>query len=133
MLQFMLDTNICIYLVKRRPSRLLERFNRHSGQIAVSTITVSELYFGAEKSGRQAENFAALELFFSGLAILPFPKDTALHFAQIRVALQKAGTPIGPYDMLIGAQARAEGLVLVTKNEREFRRIPGLHVENWIE
>jgi tRNA(fMet)-specific endonuclease VapC len=132
MLQFMLDTNICIYLVKRHPSRLLEQFNRRGGRIAISTVTVGELYFGAEKSERQAENFEALELFFSGLTVLPFPKDAASHFAQLRVELQRAGTPIGPYDMLIGAHARSEGLVLVTNNEREFRRISGLQVENWI-
>lgn len=132
MLQFMLDTNICIYLLKRHPSRLLEQFNRCSGQIAISVITVGELYFGAEKSERQAENFEAVELFFSGVTILPFSKDAALHFAQIRVELKRAGTPIGPYDMLIAAHARGEGLILVTNNEREFRRVSGLQLENWV-
>ena len=131
MLQYMLDTDICIYLNKRHPTKLLERFNRVAGQVGVSTITLSELYFGAEKSERRRENYEALERFFSGLEILAFSKDAALHFAQLRVDLQKAGKPIGPYDMLIGAHARSEGLTLVTNNEREFRRIPGLLVENW--
>jgi tRNA(fMet)-specific endonuclease VapC len=131
MLQYMLDTDICIYLNKKHPVRLLERFNRRAGQIGVSTVTVAELYFGAEKSQRREENYKALDGFFSGLEVLPFSRQAALHLAQVRVELEKVGSPIGPYDLLIGAHARSEGLALVTNNEREFRRIPGLAVENW--
>ena len=131
MLQYMLDSDICIYLNKVHPSKLLERFNRVTGQVCVSTITLAELYFGAEKSERRIENLDALERFFGRLDVLPFSKDAASHYAQLRVDLQRAGKIIGPYDMLIGAHARAEGLTLVTNNEREFRRIPGLLVENW--
>ncbi len=132
MLLYMLDSDICIYLNKRHPSKLLERFNRATGQICVSTITLSELYFGAEKSERKIENLEALERFFGRMDILSFSKEAASHAAQVRAILQKSGTPIGPYDLLIGAHARAEGLTLVTNNEREFRRIPGLLVENWV-
>ncbi len=131
MLRYMLDTDICIYLNKRHPSKLLERFNRLAGQIAVSTITLGELYFGAEKSDRRAENFMALDGFFSGLEVLDFSRQAARHFADLRAGLEKSGKLIGPYDLLIGAHARSEGLILVTNNEREFRRIPGLAMENW--
>lgn len=132
MLQFMLDTNICIYINKKRPLKLLERFNSVTGQVCISTITAGELYFGAEKSERKIENYAALERFFGRMDVLPFSKEAASHYAQIRTLLQKSGKLIGPYDMLIGAHARSEGLTLVTNNEREFRRISGLRVENWI-
>lgn len=132
MLQYMLDSDICIYLNKRHPSKLSERFNRLAEQICISTITLAELYFGAEKSERRIENLEALDRFFGRLEILEFSRKAASHFAQLRVELQRAGTPIGPYDLLIGAHARAEGLILVTNNEREFRRLPGLRVENWI-
>jgi tRNA(fMet)-specific endonuclease VapC len=132
MLQYMLDTNICIYINKSRPLKLLERFNQASGRVCVSTITTGELYFGAEKSERKIENYDALERFFGRIDVLPFSKGAASHYAQIRAMLQKSGKLIGPYDMLIGAHARAEDVILVTNNEREFRRIPDLRVENWV-
>lgn len=132
MIQFMLDTNICIYINKKRPLKLLERFNAATGHVCISTITCGELYFGAEKSERKTENYEALERFFGRMEVLPFSKEAASHYAQIRTQLQKSGEIIGPHDMLIGAHARSEGLTLVTNNEREFRRISGLRVENWI-
>ncbi len=130
--QYMLDTDICIYINKNHPMKLLERFNRVAYQVCVSTITLGELYFGAEKSERKRDNYDALERFFGRIEILPFSKEAASHYAQIRAVLEKSGNPIGPYDLLIGAHARAEDLILVTNNEREFRRIPSLRVENWV-
>ncbi|MBV9992467.1 MAG: type II toxin-antitoxin system VapC family toxin [Alphaproteobacteria bacterium] len=132
MLQYMLDSDTCIYIGKASPSKLVERFNRVGNQICISTITLAELFYGVENSGRRAGNLETLDGLVGRLTVLPFSADAASHYGQICVELQKAGTPIGPYDMLIGAHARAEGLVLVTNNEREFRRITGLRVENWI-
>ena len=121
MLQYMLDTDTCIYVGKAYPSKLLERFNR-----------LAELYFGAEKSERRIDNLRALESFSGRLEVLPFSTKAAAHYGQVRVELQSSGKLVGPHDMLIGAHARAEGLTLVTNNSREFRRIPGLLVENWV-
>jgi len=132
MLQYMLDTDTCIYVGKAYPSKLLERFNRLAEQICISAITLAELYFGAEKSERRIDNLRALESFSGRLEVLPFSTKAAAHYGQVRVELQSSGKLVGPHDMLIGAHARAEGLTLVTNNSREFRRIPGLLVENWV-
>ncbi len=132
MLQFMLDTDICIYINKNHPPKLQERFNRLAEQLCISTITLGELYFGAEKSERRIENLQALERFIGRLSVLPFSIKAAEHYGQLRVEVQQAGKPIGGNDILIGAHARAEGLTLVTNNMREFGRMPGLRVENWI-
>jgi tRNA(fMet)-specific endonuclease VapC len=131
MLRFMLDSDTCIYVGKELPRKLIERFNRFSGQICISTITLAELRFGVEKSSRRAENLQTLEGLVGRLAVLPFSADAAEHYGQIRAELEATGKPIGPYDMLIGAHARAEGVSLVTNNVREFKRISGLRVENW--
>jgi tRNA(fMet)-specific endonuclease VapC len=132
MLQYMLDTNICIYVIKSYPSKLRETFNRLAEQLSISTVTLAELCYGAEKSARRLENLQAVEQFAARLDVLPFSEKAAAHYGQIRVALERAGKPIGPHDMLIGAHARAEGLTVVTNNTREFRRVPGLRVENWV-
>ena len=131
MLRFMLDSDICIYVGKEHPPKLLERFNRFTGQICISTITLAELYFGVEKSGRRSENQQTLEGLVDRMDILAFSAEAAAHYGEIRTDLERAGTPVGPYDMLIGAHARAEGLTLVTNNVREFKRVAGLRVENW--
>ena len=131
-LQYMLDTNICIYVIKNYPAELRERFNQHADQMCISAMTLSELSFGAEKSGRRAENLHAIEQFVALLEILPFTAKAAVHFGQLRAELERAGRPVGAYDMLIAAHARAEGLVVVTNNLREFRRISGLRTENWV-
>lgn len=131
MLRYMLDTDICIYLSHEYPSKLLQKFNRFAEQICISTIGLAELYFGVEKSTRRVDNLRALEHFVGRLQVLPFSDKAAAHYGQIRFDLQKAGRLIGAHDMLIGAHARAEGLVLVTNNERELRRVPGLLIENW--
>lgn len=131
MLQYMLDTNICIYVMKGYPPRLRERFNRLAGQLCMSSITLAELQYGAEKSPRRLENLGALEQFAGRLEVLPFTAKAAADYGRLRTDLERAGTPAGPYDMLIGAHARAEGLVVVTNDAREFGRMPGVRAESW--
>ena len=132
MRDFMLDTNICIYVMKGRLPGLSARFAEFSSQICISTITLAELHYGAEKSSRQLENLRALEQFAARIAVLPFSASAAAHFGQIRAHLERAGTPASSTDVLIGGHARSEGLTLVTTNRREFDRMPGLLVENWV-
>src|SRR5260370_35670959 len=132
MLAYMLDTDISIYLMRNYPAQLRERFEELAGQLCISSITLGELHFGAEKSARRIQNIEAIEAFTSRLETLPFSADAAAHFGQLRAHLARVGTPVGPFDMLIGAHARSEGLVLVTNNLREFDRMPGLQVENWV-
>jgi tRNA(fMet)-specific endonuclease VapC len=132
MLQYMLDTNICIYVIKNRPAELREQFDRLAEQICISTITLAELYFGVEKSSRRIQNLQAVEQFVARLEALPFSAEAAAHYGQLRAELERAGEPAGPHDMLIGAHARSAGLIIVTNNLREFERIPGLRVENWV-
>ena len=132
MLQYMLDTNICIYVIKNYPPELLERFNALAAQLCMSAITLGELHYGAEESARRLQNLLAIEHFSARLDVLPFSAQAAAHYGQVRTELERAGTPVGPHDMLIGAHARSEGLITVTNNRREFDRIPGLRVENWI-
>lgn len=132
MLRYLLDTNIVIYVIKRRPIEALDTFNRHSGQMAISSITLAELIHGAEKSAQTAQNLRVVEDFASRLEVLPYTPKAAHHYGQIRASLEKAGQPIGVNDLHIAAHARSEGLVLVTNNEREFNKVPALQVENWI-
>lgn len=131
MLQYMLDTNICIYVMKNYPAELRERFNRLAEQLCISSITLGELHYGAEKSARPLENLQTLEHFAARLDVLSFSPKAARHYGQMRAELERAGTPVGPHDMLIGAHARAEGLIIVTNNIREFARMPGVRAENW--
>jgi tRNA(fMet)-specific endonuclease VapC len=131
MLQYMLDTDICIYVLKNRPAAFRDRFNRLAEQLCISAVTLAELWYGIEKSSRPDENRRAVELFVARLEVLPFSDAAAFHYGSVRTALERAGRPIGPHDMLIGAHARSEGLIVVTNNLREFERIPGLRVENW--
>jgi len=132
MLRYMLDTNICIYAIKDRPASLRARFNDQSGQMAISSIVLAELFFGAEKSAYRLANLAVVESFAARLEVLAFDPKAAGHYGEIRAQLDRAGTPIGAYDLMIGAHARAQGLILVTNNQREFNRIDGLRVENWV-
>jgi len=132
MLAYMLDTNICIYVMKTYPPELQQKFDNLAEQLCISSITLGELYFGAEKSARRAENLAELDLFVARLEVLPFDEKAAAHYGQLRAELERAGKPCGPYDMQIGGHARSEGLILVTNNMREFSRMPGLRVENWV-
>jgi tRNA(fMet)-specific endonuclease VapC len=132
MLKYLLDTNIVIYTMKNRPQRVKRRFQQHHGQMGISTVTIGELAFGAEHSQQAERNLADLEALAARLEVLPFDNQAAYHFGQIRAALYRTGQPIGPYDMMIAGQARAAGLKLVTNNVKEFERVPGLLLENWI-
>jgi tRNA(fMet)-specific endonuclease VapC len=133
MLRYLLDTNIVIYVLKRRPVEVLSTFNANASRMAISSITLAELFHGAEKSSRVSENLATVEDFCSRLQVLPYGPKAAQHYGAIRAALEKFGQPIGVNDIHIAAQARSEGLVLVTNNMGEFARVPALEVENWVQ
>ena len=132
MLRYLLDTNICIYVIKRRPESLLERFNRNASHLAMSSITLAELMHGAEKSSDPPRSLAVVENFCSRLEVLAYGPKAAQHYGQIRAALERRGTPIGVNDLHIAAHARSEGLTLVSNNLREFERVDGLLYENWV-
>jgi len=132
MLRYLLDTNICIYVIKRRPESLLERFNLNAGHLAISSITLAELMHGAEKSSDPERSLAGVEDFCSRLEVLAYGAKAAQHYGQIRSALERRGTPIGVNDLHIAAHARSEGLTLVSNNLREFERVDGLLYENWV-
>jgi len=130
--QYMLDTNICIHVVKNYPAKLRERFNRLADALCISTITLAELHYGAEKSARRLENLEAIRQFVARLGILPFSEKAAAHYGEIRAELERAGKPAGSHDMLIAGHARSEGMTVVTNNLREFKRMPGVRSENWL-
>jgi tRNA(fMet)-specific endonuclease VapC len=132
MLRFLLDTNIVIYVIKRRPLEVLEIFNRHAGHMAISSITLAELLHGAEKSTMVERNLRVVEDFTSRLELLPYGPKAAAHYGSIRAALEKIGQPIGINDLHIAAHARCEGLTLVTNNLNEFGKVPALQFENWV-
>jgi tRNA(fMet)-specific endonuclease VapC len=129
-MRYLLDTNAMIGLLKEAHSRLAERARREDPRsIGLSSIVAHELYYGAFKSQRRGENLARLDAI--RFEVLPFDKEDAIAAGEIRAILATAGSPIGPYDVLIAGQARSRGLVLVTDNLREFRRVADLQVENW--
>ena len=130
---FMLDTDICIYLINERDETLRERFDANASGICISAITHAELQFGAAHSARVEENTRELEAFCLDLDILSFDAAAGVDYGEIRQALVRHGRPIGANDLLIAAHARSAGATLVTNNEREFGRVPGLRVENWLE
>ena len=132
MLKYLLDTNIVIYTMKNRPAEVREAFVKHSGQMAISSVTYMELVYGAERSANPEANLAAVEGLAARLEVLKYEIAAAEHTGQLRAELARQGTPIGPYDQMIAGHARATGLVLVTNNEKEFLRVPGLRVENWV-
>jgi tRNA(fMet)-specific endonuclease VapC len=133
MLRYLLDTNIVIYVLKRRPIEVLSLFNANATRMAISSITLAELLHGAEKSTRVTENLSVIEDFCSRLEVLPYGFKAAQHYGAIRAALEKQGRPIGINDLHIAAHARSEGLVLVTNNTSEFERVPALELENWVQ
>ena len=133
MLRYLLDTNIVIYVLKRRPIEVLSVFNANASRMAISSITLAELMHGAEKSSRVTVNLMAIEDFCSRLDVLPYGSKAAQHYGAIRAQLEKLGRPIGVNDLHIAAHARSEGLVLVTNNASEFERVPALEVENWVQ
>lgn len=132
MLKYMLDTNIVIYVIKRRPIEALEVFNRHTGQMCISSITLAELLHGAEKSAMPEHNLGQVEDFVSRLDILEYGSKAASHYGDIRANLERNGTPIGVNDLHIAGHARCEGLTLVTNNLREFERVEALRLDNWV-
>ena len=132
MITYLLDTNIVIYVIKRRPVEVLGVFNSNATRMAISVITLAELMHGAEKSSKPVKNLAVVEDFCSRLSVLPYTEKAAQHYGQIRTALEKKGEPIGVNDLHIAAHARSEGLILVTNNEKEFAKVPSLQIENWV-
>ncbi len=132
----LLDTDICIYLLNQRPGfeAILRRLDgRQQGEVALSAITLAELRFGIAASQRRDVNLAKLELFLAAFEIAPFDASAAIAYGSLRARLQALGTPIGPLDTLIAAHALALGATVVTNNVREFGRVPGLTVENWLD
>jgi tRNA(fMet)-specific endonuclease VapC len=133
MLKYLLDTNIVIYVIKNRPMSVLKTFNQNQGRMAISSITLAELAHGVEKSSNPARNMSVVEDFVSRLEVLPYDERAAWQYGLIRTALERQGTPIGVNDLHIAGHARSLGLVIVTNNLREFERVPGISVENWVE
>ena len=131
MLNYLLDTDISIYVIKHKPPEVRERFRRHHGQMAISTVTLMELVFGAENSQRIDQNLAVVEGYAARLEVLDYDVHAAWHTGQIRAELRREGRPIGPYDQMVAGHARARGLTVVTNNHEEFRRVQGLRVVNW--
>ena len=132
MLKYLLDTNIVIYTIKNRPRRVRERFTRHQGQLAISSVTLMELVYGAEKSSQPERNLRDIDGLAARLDVLPYDAAAATQTGQIRAELARQGTPIGPYDQMIAGHARALGLILVSNDAAEFGRVPGLRLENWV-
>jgi tRNA(fMet)-specific endonuclease VapC len=133
MLRYLLDTNIVIYTMKRRPIEVLDLFNKNADRMAISAITLSELCYGAEKSSNVSANLSVIEDFCSRLVVLPYGQNASWHYGVIRATLAKSGQTIGVNDLHIAAHARSEGLILVTNNTREFIRVPALQIENWVQ
>lgn len=130
---YILDTNICIYIIKKQPEKVLKKFKSFAiGDICISSVTLAELMYGVEKSQRQQKNKDALEEFTLPLEILAFDSDAASNYGHIRAFLERKGTPIGPLDLMIAAHAQALNAILVTNNKKEFERIPELRIEDWV-
>lgn len=129
----MLDTNICLYIIKKKPSAVLKKVqSKQPGQITISTITLAELEYGIARSRYPDRNRVALLEFLFPFTILDFDQKAAVDYGRIRLLLESKGKPIGPMDLLLAAQARSHNLILVTNNEKEFKRIDGLRIENWV-
>jgi len=132
MLKYMLDTNIVIYTIKNRPSHVREIFKQHEGQMCISSVSLGELIYGAERSSQIERNLADINSLIARMEVAAFEEHASEHFGQLRAELYKVGQPIGPYDMMIAGHARSMGLILVTNNTKEFERVPGLRLENWV-
>lgn len=131
--RYLLDTNICIYIAKRKPPEVLARFeNLAVGEVAMSLITFGELHYGATRSANATRALETIELLATAIPVLTPDLAIAHHYGEIRAHLTAAGTPIGSNDLWIAAHARSADLTLVTNNAGEFRRVPGLRVENWV-
>ena len=132
MLKYMLDTNIAIYVIKRRPPEALATFNQHAGQLCISSITLAELMHGVEKSAKPDHNLRQIEDFTSRLTVLEYGNKAASHYGDIRAVLERKGIPVDVNDLHIAGHARSEGLILVTNNLKEFERVEALRLENWV-
>ncbi|WKN40942.1 type II toxin-antitoxin system tRNA(fMet)-specific endonuclease VapC [Tunicatimonas pelagia] len=131
-MKYILDTNICIYIIKKKPTQVFEKFkDLPLGSVGISSITLAELAYGVNKSVQSKKNQIALNQFLIPLDILEFDTNVAIEYGKIRAELEKAGTPIGPLDMLIASHVKSLDLTIVTNNEKEFKRVAGLKVENW--
>ncbi len=131
-MKYMLDTNICIYIIKEKPKKVLDRFyTLNIGDVCISSVTLAELEYGAEKSDYTERNKLALAGFLSSIDILPFSDNAAAEYGKARACLERQGKVIGAYDLMIGAHAVSEDITLVTNNTKAFNRIEGLSIENW--
>lgn len=134
MIRYLLDTNICIYIMNRRPIEIIHKFKQFNvGDIGISTITVSELQYGAVKSKNPKLNIQRVEEFLTPLEILPYDHNAANFYGEIRHNLETKGEIIGPLDLLIAAHALSNDIILVTNNEKEFQRVNNLRIENWVQ
>jgi len=134
MIQYLLDTNICIYIIKRKPANVIERLRQSRiSQVGISSITLSELEYGVAKSLKPVQNQFALTQFLAPMEILSYGGEAAQQYGRLRAFLEKQGTPIGSLDMLIAAHVLSIDCVLVTNNEKEFRRVPNLKIDNWMK
>jgi len=131
MIKFMLDTDISIYTIKRKPLEVRRMFNNHSGEICISTVTLGELIYGVEKSKNQRSNLESVEGFVGRVEVINYDAVAAYQFGQLRQELKDQN--IGPYDFMIAAHARSLGLTLISNNTKEFGRMAGLRVENWVK
>jgi len=133
-MRYLLDTDICIYIAKHKPPRAFERFERmHPGDVGMSVVTYLELVYGAYKSRHVEANLDRIVQLSDLIPVSPLDSSAAAHYGKLRAHLERAGSQIGAYDLLIAAHALSLGFVLVTNNVREFSRMPGLRVENWVE
>jgi tRNA(fMet)-specific endonuclease VapC len=131
-MNYLLDTNICIYIINQKPAPVLKRVqSRQPGQIAISTITLAELEYGVARSRYPDRNRMALLEFLLPFTILDFDQKASAEYGRIRAVLEARGRPVGPMDLLLAAQAKSHNLILVTNNEKEFARVDALRIENW--
>lgn len=133
-MRYMLDTNICIYVIKHKPEKVFQKLQEvDPSDVCISSVTYAELVHGVEKSAAVDKNRLALSMFLANIEILNFDVNAAENYGKIRAALEKNGTPIGPLDMMIAGHAQSLGYIVVTNNMKEFKRVNNLKIENWVE
>ncbi len=131
-MEYLLDTNICIYIIKKKPVEVFEKFKTLTiGDVGISSITLAELQYGVEKSSNSEKNREALEQFLTPIEIIDYGYEATIEYGKIRTTLENKGIPIGPLDMLIASHAKSLNVILVTNNVKEFERIAGLKIVNW--
>ena len=133
-MRYMLDTNICIYVIKHKPEKVFQKLQEvDPSDVCISSVTYAELVHGVEKSAAVDKNRLALSMFLANIEILNFDVNAAENYGKIRATLEKNGTPIGPLDMMIAGHAQSLGYIVVTNNMKEFKRVNNLKIENWVE